>query len=153
MRENDLILLTKNAGLEGTGIIASDREDELGGILSAGEIAQAKSMLNDVSVVKEGVIAGEIGTAGMHDVTEGGVYGAVWEMCRLASMGAEIYEEKIFVHPVTRKIAKHFGIDPMRLISSGCMLIVANSGQADSIIAECKKEDSEIGRASCRERV
>ena len=154
MRENDLILLTKNAGLEGTGIIASDREDELGGILSAGEIAQAKSMLNDVSVVKEGVIAGEIGTAGMHDVTEGGVYGAVWEMCRLASMGAEIYEEKIFVHPVTRKIAKHFGIDPMRLISSGCMLIVANSGQADAIIAECKKEEIEIsviGRVRAKE--
>lgn len=154
MRENDLILLTKNAGLEGTGIIASDCEDELKNVLSPHEIDRAKKMLEDVSVVKEGIIAGKIGTSGMHDVTEGGVYGAVWEMCKLASMGAEIHRGRIFIDPVTEKIADHFEIDPMRLISSGCMLIIAGRKQADSIISKCKEEAirvSVIGEVRAKE--
>ena len=125
MRPGDCILMTKTAGLEGTGIIAGDKEDQLSGLLSPEEIAEAKKLLDQVSVVREGVIAGEIGTAGMHDVTEGGILGAVWEMCRIAELGAEVWEEEIPVHPTTRKIAEHFGINYLRLISSGCMLIMA----------------------------
>ena len=67
MRAGDVILMTKQAGLEGTGIICSDYEEELSKVLSADELAEGKRMLDDVSVVKEGVIAGKIGTHGMHD--------------------------------------------------------------------------------------
>ena len=70
----------------------------------------------------------------MHDVTEGGIYGAVWEMCRLSGKGALIDEASIFVDPVTEKICKHFRIDPLRLISSGCMLIAAPEEKAEKII-------------------
>lgn len=70
MKAGDYILMTKSAGLEGTGIIAGDFAEELKEILSAEEIAHAKSLLDDVSVVKEGVIAGQIGTCGMHDITD-----------------------------------------------------------------------------------
>ena len=50
-------------------------------------VAEGKLMLDNVSVVKEGVIAGKIGTHGMHDVTEGGILGAVWEMCNISKLG------------------------------------------------------------------
>ena len=55
----------------------------------------------------------------MHDVTEGGILGAVWEMCEIAGVGAEICFEDIPVTEVTKKISEHFGIDWLRLISSG----------------------------------
>ena len=95
MRAGDVILMTKQAGLEGTGIICSDYEEELSKILSADELAHGKAMLDDVSVVKEGVIAGKIGTHGMHDVTEGGILGAVWEMCNISGLGVILDEDKI----------------------------------------------------------
>ena len=79
MEEGDSILLTKWAGREGTVIIAGDFEEELSEVLTAEELAEAKALLSHVSVVKEGVAAGKLGTHGMHDVTEGGVLGAVWE--------------------------------------------------------------------------
>ena len=87
-------------------------------------------------VTKEGVIAGRIGTHGMHDVTEGGVLGAVWEMCNISGLGVLIDEDKIAVSEVTKKVCKYFSIDWKRLISSGCMLIVASAEKAEYICAE-----------------
>ncbi|MBR5316120.1 MAG: AIR synthase family protein [Firmicutes bacterium] len=149
MGPGDWILMTKVAGLEGTGIIAGDKEAELEDVLTAGELAHAKELLDQVSVVKEGIAAGKVGTSGMHDVTEGGILGAIWEMCHLGGVGAEVWEKAVPVDPVTLKIAEHYGIDHLRLISSGCMLIMASDERKDAImeaVTEAGVQISCIGR-------
>jgi len=134
MRPGDVILMTKQAGLEGTGIIASDFADQLSAVLTEEEMAEAKSYMNMVSVVKEGVAAGNMGTAGMHDITEGGVLGAVWELSEIAGVGVELEEDKIPVSEVTRKICDHFGINYLRLISSGCMMIIVHPDREQAVV-------------------
>ncbi|MDD2483758.1 MAG: AIR synthase family protein [Eubacteriales bacterium] len=134
IRPGDYVLLTKTAGLEGTGILACDYPEKLTGVLTPEELAEAKAMLDQVSVVAEGVAAGKIGTAGMHDVTEGGVLGAVWEMCEIADAGVEIWFDDIPVATVTEKICTEFGIDWLRLISSGSMMIMAHPEQKEALI-------------------
>lgn len=138
MRPGDYILMTKRAGLEGTAIIVSDHWDRLSGLLTADEISEAEAMLRQISVVKEGVIAGSIGTAGMHDITEGGILGAVWEMCEIAGTGAEIWMEEIPVSEVTKKVCAYFRIDWLRLISSGSMMIIAHPDQKDKLLKEIR---------------
>lgn len=144
MRSGDYILMTKQAGMEGTGIIACDYKDKLKDMLSPDEIREAEEMLNHVSVVKEGIIAGRIGTAGMHDITEGGVLGAIWEMCEIAGLGAELWQEKIPVTDVTKKICDHFDIDYLRLMSSGCMMIIAHPEQKDELMNRISQSDVSI---------
>lgn len=144
MVPGDYILMTKTAGLEGTGIIATDLEDQLKGYLTEEEIAHAKALLSDVSVIKEGVAAGKIGTHGMHDITEGGVLGAVWEICQTGGCGVQLEEKDIKVDPVTVKISKKYDIDWERLISSGSMLIVASEDKKDEIIRAVEDEGVEI---------
>lgn len=134
MQPGDWILMTKSAGLEGTGIIASDKGQELESVLTADEMAHALQLLDHVSVVKEGVAAGKVGTSGMHDVTEGGILGAVWELCHLSGKGCEVWEDQIFIDPVTVKIADHYGINPLRLISSGSMIIMVSDERKDDVI-------------------
>ena len=129
----DLIFMTKSAGLEGSGIIAFDYEKELTGRLSAAEIQEAKGYLELISVVKEGVAAGQTGYSAMHDVTEGGVLGAVWELCRAAGAGAEIWQEAISVTDLTKKICEVYDIDPLRLISSGCMVIAVRPEKKEAL--------------------
>ena len=131
MKPGDYIMITKQAGMEGSGVIASDMEDELQGFLSQDEIEEAKAMLDRVSVVPEGVIAGKIGTHGMHDVTEGGILGAVWEMCDISGLGAEVWADDIPVAEVTHKICGHFDVDVLRLISSGAMVIAVPEEKKD----------------------
>ena len=140
MAPGDYILMTKTAGIEGTGIIADDHEEKVRSFLTEDEIKYARGLLGKVSVVKEGVIAGKIGTNGMHDITEGGVLGAVWELCNISGMGAEVWIRDIPVEDVTRKIAEHFGIDYLRLISSGSMLIISSPERKEEIIQALKKE-------------
>ncbi|RCX16858.1 hydrogenase maturation factor [Anaerobacterium chartisolvens] len=124
----DDIIITKSAGIEGTAIIAHDREDFLLERLDAHDIERAKGFTGSLSVVKEGVIAGKLGASAMHDVTEGGILGAVWEVATASGLGAEIYRESIPVEDITQKICNIFDIDPLKLISSGCMLIACKNG-------------------------
>ena len=134
VKPGDLIFMTKQCGLEGTGIIASDREEDVRKVLSEDEISHAKAMLDRVSVVKEGVAAGRIGVCAMHDITEGGVLGAVWEMCHVAGLGAEISQSLIPIDPVTLKVSDLFDINPLRLISSGCMIIIARPEKKGALL-------------------
>ena len=144
VKQGDLIFMTKTAGLEGSGILAYDYEKELLDKLSSTEIDEAKSYLDMVSVVKEGVMAGEIGYSAMHDVTEGGILGAVWELCHAAGLGAEIWKDKIPVSDVTKKICEIYDIDALRLISSGCMLMIIPCENKDKIMHEMAKADIKI---------
>lgn len=149
MKPGDAIIMTKTAGIEGTGIIARDYENELAPVLSQDEQEHAKKLLSNVSVVKEGIIAGRLGTHGMHDITEGGLLGAIWEMCNIAGQGALIDKQKIQADPVSEKICDHFGIDILRLISSGSMLIIAEPEKKDRIITEISSAGisaTEIGK-------
>lgn len=124
----DDLVMTKWAGLEGTAILSADREAELAGKLSRAELDEAKAFIEHISVVKEGVLAGAFGANSMHDVTEGGIFGAAWEIAESSGTGVALFIDEIPVHPVTRKICGIYGIDPYKLISSGCMLIACRNG-------------------------
>ena len=129
MQEGDDIVLTKWAGLEGTAVIAEDYPERLGS-LSVQELADARGFIRMVSVVKEGLYAASHGATAMHDVTEGGVLGAAWEMAEASGKGITINRDAIPVHPVTREICACVGVDPLRLLSSGAMLIACADGEA-----------------------
>ncbi|MGI6697557.1 MAG: AIR synthase family protein [Clostridia bacterium] len=128
-KPGDYIILTKWAGLEGTAIIAHDFEKRLRGRMDDTLLESAQAMMGHISVVKEGLIAGEMGATAMHDVTEGGVLGALWELAEASGVGLRIYQDKIPVRTETRAICEEFGLNPLKLISSGCMLITCRDGE------------------------
>ena len=137
----DTLLITKTAALEGTWIAAMEHSDKLVNVLSREELDTARSFLDKLSVVKEGVLSnscpsdvtsyneqGYLRSAVhlMHDATEGGILGASYEMAELSGIGVIIDDASIPVHSVTRKISEALGLDAMRLISSGSLLIATS---------------------------
>lgn len=64
----------------------------------------------------------------MHDVTEGGIFGALWEMGEASDVGLSVDIEKIPIKQETVEICDFYNIDPYCLISSGSMLIAAPNG-------------------------
>ena len=130
----DSILMTKSAGLEGTAIICADKKRSLSGILEPSEINEGIGFISEISVVSEGLASAVPGTHAMHDITEGGVLGAVWEICRASGKGAIIESDNIPVREITKKICRHFEIDPMKLISSGSMLIICENSASYDLI-------------------
>ena len=122
----DSLIMTKSAGLEGAAIIAAEREEELSRHFGKAFVESAKQFYDNISVVAEGAIAGSFGVNAMHDATEGGIYGAAWEMAEASGKGIALYREKISLNFETSKICDFYGIDAYRLISSGSMLIATD---------------------------
>ncbi|MGB6128012.1 MAG: AIR synthase family protein [Psychrilyobacter sp.] len=138
--EGDIILLTKGTGIEGTAIIAHEKEKELKTILSQSEIDYGKSMMDLTSVVKEGLLSSQL-SKGMHDVTEGGILGAIWEVAELSKLGVTIYHDQLNISDVTNKICDYYKIDPLKLISSGSMLIIVSSKNKDILLNKLISHD------------
>jgi len=140
-KPGDKLILTKSAGLEGTAILASDRETELKKTISATVLRNAKNFYSKISVVKDALTAYKTGGVhAMHDPTEGGVAGGIHEMADASGLGVKVFEDKIAVQPETAKICSYFEIDPLQLISSGALLISAEAKSAGKIIENLEQQ-------------
>jgi hydrogenase maturation factor len=139
-RIGDKIILTKGSGIEGTAILASDRRIELQIVFDEKLLRKAESFFERISVVKDALIAFKIGgVSAMHDPTEGGVAGGLHELADAAKVGFNVYHEKIIVPEETQKICAYFNIDPLQLISSGSLLVIAKEEKANEIIGSLSR--------------
>ncbi|MEF9951269.1 MAG: AIR synthase family protein [Clostridium sp.] len=126
---NDDIVVTGYAGLEGTVIIASDRKEIISKHFSSSEIESMLSMMKSISVVETGLLAAKFKVNSMHDATEGGVLGAIYEVGEASGLKVKVFEDRIPIKEETKKVSKIFNIDPYRLISSGSMIITTDRGE------------------------
>ena len=141
-KSGDSLILTKNVAIEGTAILASDREALLKKFLNTKVLKNAKEFYKQISIVKDATTAFKTGGVhAMHDSTEGGVAGAIHEMADASNLGFHICEERIRVKPETQKICEFFSIDPLRLIASGSLLIAAKPNSTDQIKEALAKEE------------
>ena len=146
-RVGDALILTKGLGIEATAIIAREREEQVHEKCDARFLEQAKNYLVNpgISVLKDAQIA--IATGGvhaMHDVTEGGVTTAVYELATAAELGVVVYSDKLLRAPIlysdiTRTLCDMFGLNPLGVISSGAMLIASAPEKSDAICQALSK--------------
>lgn len=122
------IVVTKWIGIEGTMILAEEKEKDLLTHFSLDFIEEAKSFRKYLSVLPEAAGAVKSGVSAMHDVTEGGIFGAFWEMAQASGVGLEIDLKKIPIRQETVEICEFFGLNPYQLISSGSMLMATEDG-------------------------
>ena len=143
----DKLIQTKMSGIEGSYIAATEHKSKLFGKVPSEYIDEASSYNKLISVVNEGAAAGELKSSSnetnrygyyygavdlMHDVTEGGVLGAAYEMAHFSGIGITVDESAIPISDASRAICKALDIDPLRLISSGSLLIA--SPEPDRVI-------------------
>lgn len=148
-REGDRILLTKTAGLEGTAILAMDHANRLRRIRPE-ILARARKFSGQISIVKEALsIAKARGVHAMHDPTEGGVLNGIWEMAEASELGVESYAHKIPITAETRTISRTLRLNPLKLMSSGALLIAVHPAKADhvrQVLRRTKVHVAEIGK-------
>lgn len=128
----DVVLLTHGAAIEGTAILARERRALLRDYLSDDVIASAEHLLIDpgISVVRAALTAASSAEVhAMHDPTEGGVVSGLIELATVAGCGLHAFSESIPVLPETRAVCDVFGVDPLRLIASGALLVAGSPDQ------------------------
>ncbi len=149
LRPGDELVMTKWAGLEGTAIIAAEKKEKLLETLPAELVDTAVSFYQYLSVVPEASIAAKVGASAMHDVTEGGIFGALWEMGAASNVGITAELMKIPIRQETIEVCEVFDINPYRMMSSGSLLIGCANG--NRMVRELEKHGilaAVIGRAT-----
>lgn len=124
------IVATKWVGLEGTAILAREHETELRTRYAQPFIDNAKVFGQMMSVIPEAAVAMKSGASAMHDVSEGGIFGALWELAESAGVGLEIDLKKIPIRQETIEICEFFDMNPYKILSGGCLLIATSDGNA-----------------------
>jgi hydrogenase maturation factor len=124
------IVLSKWIGLEGTALLAKNCEEELRTRYPESLVEEAKGFLTDMSVLPEAAAAVMTGVCQMHDVSEGGIFGALWEMAELSDLGLTVDLRKIPVKQETIEICEFFHISPYEMMSGGALLMASKDGAA-----------------------
>lgn len=141
-RPGDRIILTKTPAVEGIYLLASNYEVELRESLGVELVEEAKKSLEEISVVEDALTAIESGEVhAMHDPTEGGIAGGLHELADASEVGFSVSSEKMRVSRVTEEICGYFGIDPLRTIASGSLLICCEPGSEKRITKALERED------------
>ena len=136
-RVGDAIVLTKGAGIEATAIIAREKREALQGELSEEELNRAQRFLYKpgISVVLDAALATAHGEVhAMHDPTEGGIAMGLYELAWASGLGLILEREAVPIDPLTEKLCRRFGLDPLGVIGSGALLLAVKPEDAPTIV-------------------
>ena len=137
MKPGDRILLTKGIAVEGTAILAREKGKDLASLVDPSLLASAAKFLREpgISVVREALAAAAGGGVhAMHDPTEGGLATGVWELAERAGLGVRVRRDAIHVYEECARFCEALRLDPLGLIASGALLIVAESDRGDEVL-------------------
>lgn len=117
------------AGDTGAMILYHERGEALKQRFTGDYLETSNDAEEHLSAAKSAKILHKM-NAVMHDVSEGGILGALWEFAEGHRIGFTVDEKKIPVHQETIEICEYLGGNPYALISTGCMLAAVEDGEA-----------------------
>jgi len=120
-RPGDRLVITKGPAVEATAILALQTETTLTNALGAEVVNEAKRMVFEMTVVPDALICRSFCHA-MHDATEGGLLGGIYEMANAANIGVRVFERSIVVSEPVARVCGYFDIDPLIAISEGTLV-------------------------------
>lgn len=139
IKANQEIVVSKWIGLEGTARLAKEHKEELCTRYPVRMIEEAAAYDKYLSVIPEAATAMKSGVCGMHDVSRGGIFGALWEMASGAGVGLEIDLKKLPVKQETIEICEFFELNPYELLSGGCLIMATEDG--NGLVAALAREE------------
>ena len=144
-KAGDKIIITKGPAIEASGIFAAMfpglLEKEFGRNFSR----KAQKIFYKMSVVEDALTAVSVGVrdkgvTAMHDATECGIWGGLYEIAQAANLGVRVEKERIVVEECVPEICKYFGIDPYASISEGTLIISCREHKARKIVEALTKK-------------
>lgn len=143
IKPGDKVFLVKPVGIEAGAIIATEKYDELKKYFSEKYLKNVQKSIKKpgISIYKEGKILWEnFDIKVMHDPTEGGISTALYEISQSKNVGILIYKEKLNFYPPTLKFCKIFNLNPLGIISSGCIIGIISKNDEKKLIKFAKRK-------------
>lgn len=123
------IVMSKSIAIEGTYLLALANKEVLSTRFNQSFIRKVIDFRNNLSIINEAAVAIKHGVTAMHDLTTGGIFGALWEIGTGAKVGLEADLKSINVEQETIEICEYLNLNPYQLISGGSLLMVTDDGK------------------------
>ena len=146
------IIIGGLVGIEGSKIITSKINSENKDIKKLSDHSKNLS-LSVKNIAKSAIKSG--GVIKMHDPTEGGIATAINEITEYGKVGCEIKFEKIKFVENFEKICEDLQLNPLGVISSGCLIIISDISNSKKIVDDLNKNNipsSIIGKTTKKEK-
>ncbi len=139
-KDGDVLLMSKGPSIEASALLAIIYKDKLSGKISSSHLDSLCARTDQITVVQDALSAYKAGGVhAMHDATEGGVLGGLYEMS--AACGINIYADFDAV-PVPDDItafANALNFDPWAAISEGTLLAAVDPKSVDGVLNAWKE--------------
>jgi hydrogenase expression/formation protein HypE len=136
----DAIIISKGPAIETTGLMSAYFPEFLAAKFGLGLVKRAQDVFYQMSTVKDARIAASVGgVTAMHDATECGIWGGLFEIAQHSRVGMRIDLNAIILQEEVKLTCECFGIDPYKSISEGTLLATANPQKAKFIVAALEK--------------
>lgn len=137
-KPGDLLIMTKGVAIAATGILARVFPHTIEKTCGSSFLKRARSYLNQFSVVEDALTAASVGlreegVTAMHDVTEGGLFGALYEFSEASHIGLEIELADVIVTEEAKRVCDLFGLSPYSTLSEGTLLISVKPKKAEEV--------------------
>lgn len=138
-RAGDKIIITKGPAIEAVGIFAAMFPALIAKQFGADFARRAEQIFYKMSVVEDAMTAVSVGiredgVTAMHDATECGVWGGLYELAEAAGLGVRVEQERIVVEDCVPEICRYFDIDPYASISEGTLIIICRQHKARQVV-------------------
>jgi hydrogenase maturation factor len=136
----DAVIVTKGAAIEAAGLFAVTFPGRVAERYGEETAREAEGIFWQMSVVEDALTAVEAGVrengvTSMHDATECGVWGGLFEVAQASGVGMVVDKDKIIVQDAVRKVCDLFGIDPYSSISEGTLILTCRPAKAKEVLA------------------
>ncbi len=137
-QENDVILVTKSCAISSSAILALSFPETVKRKAGVENYQAAADSFYHISVLQEALGAKEVDhgqyLTAMHDVTEGGLLGAIYELAFASDKGARVEDDKIPIHNAQAEVCRVFSLDPRYCIGAGSMIMTCKEEGTKPII-------------------
>lgn len=123
------IVLSKWVGMDGMLQAARERTEELTERFTPAFIRQILSYEKDLYVGKEISIAKDMGVTSLFQITQGGLFAALWELSKELRTGIETDMKRFSILQETVEVCEFFRLNPYQLTSAGSFLFVTEEGE------------------------
>ena len=140
----DCIIITKGPAIESSGIFSAMFPDKIASEFGQSFADKAQNLFYQMSVVEDAMTAVSVGVrdngvTAMHDATECGIWGGVYELAQAAGLGARLNKDDIVVEEGVLEISNLFGIDdPYAAISEGTLIISCKPHRSEEVVHALK---------------
>lgn len=136
----DLLVIAGGPAITASSILALSFPETVRGKCGVEVQQKASALFYETSVLRTGIIAAGLNkdldkkVTAMHDVTEGGIMGSIYEMATASGLGVTIEKHNLPVGEVQERVCDVFGINPYCCVGAGTMIIAVKEESAEQLI-------------------